>query len=99
MKTTLILAVAASATLALAAPPVYKVVANIKIGGANRTDYTFCDTANHRLYVSHGTQTEVIDTATDKLIGNIPDTQGGHGIAIADDLGKGSRGNGTTKNG
>jgi hypothetical protein len=98
MKTTLILAFAASATLALAAPPVYKVVANIKIGGANRTDYTFCDTANHRLYVSHGTQTEVIDTVSDKLVGTIPDTQGVHGIAIADDLGKGFTSNGTTNN-
>lgn len=95
MKTALILVFAA---VAAAAPPAYKVVGNIKIGGANRTDYTFCDSANHRLYVSHGTQTEVIDTATDKLIGTIPDTQGVHGIAIATDLGKGFTSNGTTNN-
>jgi len=95
MKTVLILAFAVAA---VAAPPSYKVVANIKIGGANRTDYTYCDTPNHRLYVSHGTQTEVIDTATDKLVGTIPDTQGVHGIAIADDLGKGFTSNGTTNN-
>src|SRR5580700_12172776 len=95
MKTVLILAFAVAA---MAAPPSYKVVANIKIGGANKTDYTFCDTPNHRLYVSHGTQTEVIDTATDKLVGTIPDTQGVHGIAIADDLGKGFTSNGTTNN-
>ena len=96
MKKSLILAFAA--TTAFAAPPTYKVVANIKIGGANRTDYTYCDTPNHRLYVSHGTTTEVIDTATDKLVGTIPDTQGVHGIAIADDLGKGFTSNGTTNN-
>jgi DNA-binding beta-propeller fold protein YncE len=95
MKTALILAFAA---VAVAAPPSYKVVGNIKIGGANRTDYTYCDSANHRLYVSHGTQTEVIDTATDKLVGTIPDTQGVHGIAIAADLGKGYTSNGTTNN-
>jgi len=95
MKTFVIFAFAA---VAVAAPPAYKVVGNIKIGGANRTDYTFCDSVNHRLYVSHGTQTEVIDTATDKLIGNIPDTQGVHGIAIAADLGKGFTSNGTTNN-
>ena len=35
------------------------------------------------------TQTEVIDTTTDKLVGTIPDTKGVHGIAIATDLGKG----------
>lgn len=85
-------------TLAVAAPPAYKVVANIKIGGVNRTDYTYCDSVNHRLYVSHGTQTEVIDTNTDKLVGAIPDTQGVHGIAIANDLGKGFTSNGTTNN-
>lgn len=95
MKTVLILAFA---SVAAAATPAYKVVANIKIGGANRTDYTYCDSANHRLYVSHGTQTEVIDTATDKLIGTIPDTQGVHGIAIANDLGKGYTSNGATNN-
>jgi DNA-binding beta-propeller fold protein YncE len=95
MKSILILAFA---TVAMAAPPTYKVVANIKIGGANRTDYTYCDSLNHRLYVSHGTQTEVIDTNTDKLVGTIPDTQGVHGIAIANDLGKGFTSNGTTNN-
>ncbi len=95
MKTFLILAFSVAAA---AAPPAYKVVGNIKIGGANRTDYTFCDSANHRLYVSHGTTTEVIDTSTDKLVGTIPDTQGVHGIAIAPDLGKGFTSNGTTNN-
>jgi YVTN family beta-propeller protein len=47
------------------------------------------DAANHRLYVSHGTQTEVIDTNTDKLVGSIMGTNGVHGIAIANDLGRG----------
>src|SRR6476619_3980180 len=73
----------------LAAPPTYKVVNKIKIGGGTRWDYAYLDSANHRLYVSHGTQTEVIDTATDKLVGTIPDTKGVHGIAVANDLGKG----------
>lgn len=94
MKVTIVFAL--TATVAFAAPPAYKVVGNIKIGGANRTDYTYCDSANHRLYVSHGAQTEVIDTATDKLVGTIPNTQGVHGIAIANDLGKGFTSNGTS---
>jgi DNA-binding beta-propeller fold protein YncE len=72
-----------------AAPPAYKVVGKIKIGGSARWDYAFLDSNNHRLYVSHGTQTEVIDTSTDKLVGTISGTNGVHGIAIADDLGKG----------
>jgi len=72
-----------------AAPPAYKVVGKIKIGGATRWDYVYIDSANHRLYVSHATQTEVIDTATDKVVGTIPGTNGVHGIAIANELGRG----------
>jgi YVTN family beta-propeller protein len=72
-----------------AAPPTYKVVGKIKIGGGARWDYAYLDSNNHRLYVSHGTQTEVIDTAADKVVGTIPGTNGVHGIAIADELGKG----------
>jgi DNA-binding beta-propeller fold protein YncE len=89
MKKSLFLTLAAFATMALAAPPTYKVVSKIKIGGTGGWDYVYVDSANHRLYVSHNTQTEVVDTATDKLIGNIPDTNGVHGIAVANDLGKG----------
>jgi len=85
----------AAAALAFAAPPVYKVVGKIKIGGAGRWDYVYVDSANHRLYVSHGTQTEVVDTAADKVIATIPDTNGVHGIAIAADLGKGFISDGT----
>lgn len=83
------LLVFAFAGLALAAPPTYKMTGKIKIGGAGRWDYVFVDSTNHRLYVSHGSQTEVIDTSTDKLVGTIPDTNGVHGIAVANDLGRG----------
>ncbi len=94
MKKLALLLVAAAATT-FAAPPVYKVVTKIKIGGGVRWDYAYVDSANHRLYVSHGTQTEVIDTTTDKLIGVIPDTKGVHGIAVANDLGRGYTSDGT----
>jgi YVTN family beta-propeller protein len=87
MKASFLLIVTAAA--AFAAAPTYKVIAKIKIGGGNRWDYSYVDSANHRLYVSHGTQTEVIDTNTDKLVGTIMGTTGVHGIAIADDLGIG----------
>src|SRR5271167_4681168 len=93
MRSTLLLAVFATAVFA--APPTYKVVSKIKIGGAGNWDYVYVDSANHRLYVSHGTQTEVIDTTTDKLVGTIPDTNGVHGIAIANDLGRGFTSDGT----
>jgi YVTN family beta-propeller protein len=86
MRASLLLSLA---TAAFAAPPAYKVITKIKVGGGTRWDYCYLDSANHRLYVSHGTQTEVIDTSSDKLIGTIPGTNGVHGIAIAGDLGKG----------
>jgi YVTN family beta-propeller protein len=86
MKTSLLLILA---TAAFAAPPTYKVVSKIKIGGPGRWDYVYVDSANHRLYVSHGTQTDVVDTSTDKVVGTIPDTNGVHGIAVAGDLGRG----------
>jgi YVTN family beta-propeller protein len=88
MKKSLLLVLLAAGA-ALAAPPSYKVIGKIKIGGVGRWDYSYSDSANHRLYVSHGTQTEVVDTATDKLVGTIPGTTGVHGIAIAGDLGRG----------
>lgn len=86
MKSLLFFAVC---VVAVAAPPTYKVTGKIHIGGAGRWDYVYVDSNNHRLYVSHGTQTEVIDTNTDKLVGTIPGTTGVHGIAVANDLGRG----------
>src|SRR5271165_4461467 len=83
------------AVATLGAAPTYKVITKIKIGGGTRWDYAYIDSANHRLYVSHGTQTEVIDTTTDKLVGTIPDTKGVHGIAVANDLGRGYTSDGT----
>ena len=86
MKKVLLLVLA---SVAFAAAPTYKVVNKIKVGGPGRWDYSYVDAANHRLYVAHGTQTDVIDTATDKVVGTIMGTNGVHGIAIAADLGRG----------
>ena len=95
MKRTYPLLLVLSAAAAFAAAPTYKVITKIKVGGGTRWDYAYVDSANHRLYVSHGTQTEVIDTTTDKIVGTIPDTKGVHGIAIANDLGRGYTSDGT----
>jgi YVTN family beta-propeller protein len=85
----------AVSAVAFCAAPTYKVTGKIKIGGEGRWDYVYVDSNNHRLYVSHATQTEVIDTTTDKVVGTIPGTNGVHGIAIADDLNKGFTSDGT----
>ena len=74
---------------ASAAAPTLAALPPIHVGGAARWDYVTLDSAAHRLYVSHTTQVEVIDTQSGKLVGTIPDTPGVHGIAVAPDLGLG----------
>jgi YVTN family beta-propeller protein len=85
-----------AAGAAFAAPPVYKVQTKIKIGGAPRWDYVYVDSANHRLYVAHSgaDAVEVIDTLADKVVATIANTKGVHGVAVANDLGKGYTSNG-----
>jgi len=82
--------------VALASGPDYKIVDTIKIGGAAKWDYLYMDSAAHRLYVTHGTQTEVVDTVSDKVVGTITNTEGVHGVAIARDLGIGFTSNGAS---
>ncbi len=66
-----------------AADTMYAPAGEIQVGGAGRFDYLFVDSAAHRLYLSHGTEVVVIDTAAQTVVGRIPDTPGVHGIAIA----------------
>ncbi len=67
----------------------FKVVKTIPIPGQGGWDYLAADSANRRLYVSHATEVDVINLDTDALVGKIANTNGVHGIAIADDLGRG----------
>lgn len=72
---------------ALAAPPEYRITAQIPVGGPTRWDYVFVDQGAHRAYVAHGAQTDIISTADDTVIGHLADTHGVHGVAVADELG------------
>jgi YVTN family beta-propeller protein len=72
----------------------YKVSGVIDIGGEGWWDYTAVDVPSHRLYVSHGTKVHVVDLKTNKLIGEISNLNGVHGIAFADEFGKGYISNG-----
>jgi len=67
----------------------YKVLTKIKIGGTGGWDYVAMDSANRRLYASHGTIVEVVDPDAGKVVGQITGLHGVHGIAIAADLNKG----------
>jgi DNA-binding beta-propeller fold protein YncE len=72
----------------------YKVVDNVKIGGDGGWDYLICDASAHRLYISRGTHVQVFDTQSKTVIGDIPNTIGVHGIALAPELGRGYTSNG-----
>jgi len=95
-------ALLASSTLipAFAAPADggYSVTKKIAIPGSGGWDYLAVDEAARRLYVSHGTQVEVIDIDSATLVGTIPNTPGVHGIAIAPELGRGFISNGQAGN-
>jgi DNA-binding beta-propeller fold protein YncE len=66
-----------------------KVLSKIKIGGTGGWDYVTMDSANRRLYVSHGTKVEVVDPDSGKVVGSIDQLHGVHGIAIAADMNRG----------
>ena len=72
----------------------YKVLNKIKIGGTGGWDYVALDNTNRRIYASHGTTVEVIDPDAGKVVGQIPQLHGVHGIAIAPELNKGFISNG-----
>src|SRR5437868_11035266 len=64
----------------------YHVIKTIPIGGEGGWDYVYVDSDARRVYVSRGTHTIVLDADTYAVVGDIPDTQGVHGIAVASDL-------------
>jgi YVTN family beta-propeller protein len=72
----------------------YSVTKKIPIAGQGSFDYLTVDDAGRRLYVSHGTQVEVLDVDSGAVVGNIPNTLGVHGIAIAAEFGRGFVSNG-----
>src|ERR1700752_1603001 len=71
----------------LAAPPQYQVTARLPVDGPTRWDLMFVDAPAHRLYLAHGTQTDIIDTARNAVVGRLEGTRGVHAVAVADPLG------------
>ena len=82
------------ASVVVQAADIYRPVKEIAICGEGGWDYLIVDPASHRLYTSHATKIVVADTETGKVVGEIPDLAGVHGIALAPDLGRGFTSNG-----
>jgi DNA-binding beta-propeller fold protein YncE len=76
------------------AAPGYHVVRTIKVGGEGGWDYLTVDTAGNRLFVSRGSHEMVIDLASGSVVGDIPNTPGIHGVALAPELNRGFTSNG-----
>ncbi|GFO57625.1 hypothetical protein GMSM_46320 [Geomonas sp. Red276] len=94
MKSLLFLCCILLATAAQAADGGYHVVKTLRIGGDGGWDYSAVDAAARRLYVSRGTHVTVLDLDTGRIAGDLPDTPGVHGIAVAPGLNRGFTSNG-----
>ena len=81
-------------SFATAAAPGYHVIKTFKLGGDGGWDYLTFDTTSRRLFISRATHVMVIDADSGKSLGDIPDTPGVHGIALAPDLKRGFISNG-----
>jgi DNA-binding beta-propeller fold protein YncE len=67
----------------------YKITNRIPFPGDSGWDYLFADSPNRQLYVSHGSEVEVVDLDSQKPIATITGLNRIHGITVADDLNHG----------
>ena len=72
----------------------YDTVHTIKVGGEGGWDFLEVDAANRNLYVARGTRVVVVNLDTEKVVGEIADTPGVHGVAFVPDLNRGFTSNG-----
>jgi YVTN family beta-propeller protein len=86
---TLLGALLIAATTVNAQDKQYVLDKKISLPGDGGYDYLSIDKVNNRLYVSHGTAVNVVDLATEKVIGTIDGMVGVHGIAIDNKANKG----------
>ncbi|MGH7245183.1 MAG: YncE family protein [Phycisphaerales bacterium] len=73
---------------------IFQVAKTFDVDGDGAWDYLAIDSAAKRLYVPRSTYVMVLDSESGAKVGQIDDTQGVHGVALATDLGKGFTSNG-----
>ena len=99
MKKSIILsAIAFSAFTSLNAQKDFKILKTFHIRSGGGWDYIAIGPGNNRLYVSHGTQVNILNQATGDSVGVIENTTGVHGIAFDKSLNKGFTSNGRLNN-
>jgi DNA-binding beta-propeller fold protein YncE len=72
----------------------YHIVRKISLPGSDGWDYLNIDSSTDHLFISRGTHVQVLDLPTGKLVGDIPDTPGVHGVALAPEFDRGFTSNG-----
>jgi len=77
------------AGISASGPSGYQVIKTVPVAGEGGWDYIAVDSVARRVYVSHATHVVVLDADSYEVVGDIPDTQGVHGIALAPELGRG----------
>jgi YVTN family beta-propeller protein len=84
-----VVAVLALSLYARAGDASYRVKDRLAVGGDGGWDYLSVDPNTHLLYLSRASHVTVVDTGSGKIIGEIPETAGVHGIALAPELNRG----------
>jgi len=74
--------------------PSLKVLKTLPLGGEGRWDYLCADANGERLYVSRSTHVQVVDLESGKVVGDVPNTNGVHGVALAPEQNLGFSSNG-----
>lgn len=82
------------AQLTPAGPSGYHVTKKTVLGGEGGWDYLTVDSKARRVYISRGTHVMVVDADTSAVVGDIPNTNGVHGIAVVPEMNKGFTSNG-----
>src|ERR1700694_897925 len=77
-----------------AGPSGYHITKKIVLGGEGGWDALTVDSKARRVYISRGTHVMVVDADTGAVVGDIPNTNGVHGIAIVADMEQGFTSNG-----
>ncbi len=72
----------------------YDTVRTIKVGGEGGWDFLEVDAANRKLYIARATRVMVVDLDSEKIVGEIADTPGVHGVAFVPELNRGFTSNG-----
>ncbi len=93
-KIALLLIAASVLALPAVAQTAYKLSDKVKLGGEGGWDYLTVDTGAHRLFITRGSHVMVVDTATLKVVGDIPNQSGVHGVALVPNIDRGFVSNG-----